>query len=305
MVDLNPKALRAAFGSYMTGVTVVTAQADDGTHVGFTANSFTSVSLDPPLLLVCPGNHLSSFEVFKNAKHFAVNILAEGQEDVSNHFASSKEDRFANAKWQADAFGSPVLEGVSAYFSCSRHDCIDAGDHIILIGQVQDFETSQRKGLGYASSGYFTLGQPEKASDDTNVFFAGALVECDGHVLVTETDGKLDLPSIELADRYRASLVLAQHFDASGLKIDIGQTYSVFDDSDTDSHHTFFRATTETIKNNALGRFVKISDLDPSQFKQSHTEIMMRRFKSEIANQQFGLFIGNAVSGEVRAAPQS
>jgi len=174
MVELNPKELRTAFGSYMTGVTVVTAQARDGSPVGFTANSFTSVSLDPPLLLVCPGKHLSSFDVFKKAEHFAVNILAENQEEVSNHFASSKDDRFASANWKADAFGSPVVDGVCAHFSCSRFDCIEAGDHIILIGQVQDFETSQRKGLGYASSGYFKLGQPAKASDDTDVFCAGA-----------------------------------------------------------------------------------------------------------------------------------
>jgi len=289
MVELNPKELRKAFGSYITGVTVVTVQASDGSPVGFTANSFTSVSLDPPLLLVCPGKHLSSFDVFKKAEHFAVNILADNQEGVSNHFASSKENRFASVKWKADAFGSPVMDGVCAHFSCSRFECIEAGDHIILIGEVKDFETSQRKGLGYASSGYFNLGQ---------------LVECDGHVLVAHADGKLDLPSIELADRYRASMVVAEHFEGNGLHVDIGQTYSVFDDEDNARHHTFFRATTKAIKTTPLGHFVKIADLDPSQFRQMHTQIMMRRFKSEIANQHFGLFIGNAVSGEIRAAPQ-
>ena len=94
MTPPDPRALRDAFGSFMTGVTVVTALGPDGNPVGFTANSFSSVSLDPPLLLVCPGKFLSSFEVFANCTHFAVNILAEGQEAGANTCASVKCDRF-------------------------------------------------------------------------------------------------------------------------------------------------------------------------------------------------------------------
>ena len=84
MTELDPERLRAAFARFMTGVTVVTARTAGGEPVGFTANSFTSVSLDPPLLLVCPGRHLSSFPIFEAAPHFGISILAEGQEEVSN-----------------------------------------------------------------------------------------------------------------------------------------------------------------------------------------------------------------------------
>ena len=87
-MSIDPKALRGAFSRFMTGVTVVTSLTPKGEPVGFTANSFASVSLDPPLLLVCPGNHLSSFEVFQSATRFGVSILAEGQEEISNMFAS-------------------------------------------------------------------------------------------------------------------------------------------------------------------------------------------------------------------------
>ncbi|MEP0940380.1 MAG: flavin reductase family protein, partial [Rhizobiaceae bacterium] len=84
----DPRVLRDAFGAYMTGVTVVTARRADGVAVGFTANSFTSVSLDPPLLLVCPGKFLSSYETFASCTHFAVSVLAEGQKDIATVFAS-------------------------------------------------------------------------------------------------------------------------------------------------------------------------------------------------------------------------
>ena len=106
MTDLDPRELRAAFGRYMTGVTVVTSRDARDDPVGFTANSFTSVSLDPPLLLVCPGRHVSSFAVFRTAPRFGVSILAEGQEEVSNLFAGGPGDRFSLCDWEEGAWRS-------------------------------------------------------------------------------------------------------------------------------------------------------------------------------------------------------
>ena len=302
MLELDPKELRAAFGSYMTGVTVVTAQAPDGTHVGFTANSFTSVSLDPPLLLVCPGQHLSSFEVFKNAKHFAVNILAENQEAVSNRFASSKGNRFAGIKWHADAFGSPIIDGTAAHFSCSTFQQIYAGDHIILIGQVEAFGNNPIKGLGYASSGYFNLNQQLKVAEehtDNNRFYAGALIECDNHVLVQEVDGKLKLPIVELKDRYRAPLTLGEYLNECACPVDVRQTYSVFDNKNTREHYTYFRATAGSMNGGKAGKFVPITNLNPEDMSQPGVASLMQRFLSEFNNQNFGLFIGNTETGDV------
>lgn len=157
MPDFDQKALRQAFGSFMTGVTVVTATAPDGTHVGFTANSFTSVSMDPPLLLVCPGHKLSSIGVFRECENFAITILAEGQEHVSNCFASSRDDRFDAVDWTLDPHGVPIITGSAAHFSCSVHQRMDAGDHMILIGEVQHFARTNRLGLGYGNGDYFSL----------------------------------------------------------------------------------------------------------------------------------------------------
>lgn len=305
MVELDAKELRAAFGSYMTGVTIVTARARDGEYVGFTANSFTSVSLAPPLLLVCPGKHLSSFDVFNTIDHFAVNILAEDQETLSNRFASSKGDRFDGTDWKADLYGSPIIEGVAAHFSCSTFNRIDAGDHIILIGEVKAFQNNPRKGLGYSSSGYFNLNQQLKVAHSTtrkHRFFVGAVVECDDHLLIQDHIGQLGLPVIEAHDRYRAPLAIAEHLRDLGCHIDVRQTYSVFDDPSNGDQYMFFRATARSLDAGGAGRYIPIADLNPDNMGQPGTSSMMQRFKSEFHNQNFGLFIGNTETGDVSAA---
>ncbi|MEL6980158.1 MAG: flavin reductase family protein, partial [Pseudomonadota bacterium] len=145
MSEIDPRALRDAFGAFLTGVTVVTTVGEDGAPRGFTANSFASVSLDPPLLLVCPARRLSSFAAFEGCRDFAISVLAEGQEAVSNIFASSKGDRFAEVAWRPAASGAPVIEGAAAAFACTAQSVVPAGDHVILIGRVTAFERSGRR----------------------------------------------------------------------------------------------------------------------------------------------------------------
>lgn len=153
----DPKALREAFGAFMTGVTIVTACGPDGAPAGLTANSFTSVSLDPPLLLVCVARQSHSLLIIQRAGGFAVNILAEHQQDLSNRFARQTEDRFADIDWAPGPFGAPVLSGVCGWFDCRLHDQVTAGDHVILIGKVEGFDHAGGAPLGYARGGYFSL----------------------------------------------------------------------------------------------------------------------------------------------------
>mgnify|MGYP001032743176 FL=1 len=164
MSMIDPSSLRAAFGAYMTGVTVVTARDAHGQAVGFTANSFTSVSLDPPLLLVCPGQFLSSFEVFSGCRHFAVSVLAADQRGVADIFARHKGDRFAAVAHRFDLHDVPVIEGAVARFSCTTAKVIPAGDHVILMGEVRDAARRNSPALGYADGQYFDLAQGELAS---------------------------------------------------------------------------------------------------------------------------------------------
>ena len=159
MQHVDPHALRQAFGSFMTGVTVVTARSDDGTPVGFTANSFSSVSLDPPLLLVCPGKTLSSYATFANCTQFAVNILSEGQEKIANIFAGHKGDRFALVPHQLDLHGVPLITDAASQFSCTRYQALPMGDHCILIGQVVAVSHNGQPGLGYSDGQYLKISR--------------------------------------------------------------------------------------------------------------------------------------------------
>ncbi len=133
----DARTLRDALGCFATGVTVVTAMSEDGEPAGLTVNSFTSVSLDPPLLLVCISETAGSFDLLKRTSHFAVNVLHIGQQPTSHRFATSEEDRFAGAPWEQGASGAPILTNALATFECARHACHTGGDHIILVGAVE------------------------------------------------------------------------------------------------------------------------------------------------------------------------
>lgn len=132
----DARTFRDALGCFATGVTIVTAVAPAGTPVGLTANSFTSVSLDPPLLLVCIANTAGSADVLRNATHFGVNVLQIGQQPTSNRFAGKGEDRFATTPWEPSEAGVPVLTGSLASFECQHFSLSEGGDHFILVGQV-------------------------------------------------------------------------------------------------------------------------------------------------------------------------
>lgn len=132
----DPRTLRDALGCFATGVTVVTCLDSQGKPVGLTANSFTSVSLDPPLLLVCIAKAAASAEAMIGASHFAVNVLQTGQQPASIRFATRQEDRFGLNDWSPGEYGAPVLEKSLGVFECAGHGVHDGGDHHMLIGRV-------------------------------------------------------------------------------------------------------------------------------------------------------------------------
>ena len=149
--DGNPPAvtLRRALGCFVTGVTVVTTRDADGAPLGFTASSFTSVSLDPPLVLVCVGHEVERLEVYRRCSEFAINVLGDPQQALSARFATEHPDRFAGVRWREGAHGVPILEGCIAALECAPWRRIEAGDHMILIGRVLRCEGSSDRPLAY------------------------------------------------------------------------------------------------------------------------------------------------------------
>ena len=154
------KALRGALGSFATGVTVVTVCGPNGEWVGLTVNSFNSVSLEPPLVLWSLALSSPNLDVVSQATHYAVNVLAAGQEEVSQRFASKIADKFAGLDCHVGASGVPLLPGCCAVFECRTVAQYPGGDHIILLGEVERFEVAAEVNpLLYYRGAYRYLGE--------------------------------------------------------------------------------------------------------------------------------------------------
>ncbi len=142
---------------FPTGVTIVTVLDAEGSPHGMTASSFTSVSLDPPLVLVCVDHRASVLAHLRRAQHIGINVLSEDQQPLSEHFARRGHDRFGAVEWYAGHGGVPLIPGALARFECSIHRMIDVGDHTILIAEVLGVEHSDGRPLVYFGSGYRKL----------------------------------------------------------------------------------------------------------------------------------------------------
>jgi flavin reductase (DIM6/NTAB) family NADH-FMN oxidoreductase RutF len=153
-VSHDPRDFRSALGCFPTGVCLVTALAPDGRRVGLTANSFSSVSLDPPMILWSLARTASSAPVFRDAEYFVINVLAAGDDELSSHFARPGEDKFAK---YADRFADGVLRGAIATFECHSRHRYYGGDHIILIGVVERYLHTGGAPLVFSRGQYASL----------------------------------------------------------------------------------------------------------------------------------------------------
>lgn len=155
MIDMN--AFRQCLGKFATGVTVVTCTDDDGKPYGITANSFSSVSLEPPLILWNVAKVSNSLEAFLVAERFAINILASDQQDLSAHFAKSDHTLFDSITIKRSADDVPLIPGALALFECRTRSIHDCGDHHIIIGEVLRFGTTDADPLLFYGGRYRSL----------------------------------------------------------------------------------------------------------------------------------------------------
>lgn len=135
-MSFTPRQFRDALGLFPTGVAVITACGEDGRPVGVTVNSFTSVSLDPPLVLVSLARSLRSLEAFRRAPGYAINLLRHDQQHLSSGFARSESDKWQGVDWRPGAGDVPIIEPHLAVFECAPHAQYDGGDHLLLVGRV-------------------------------------------------------------------------------------------------------------------------------------------------------------------------
>jgi flavin reductase (DIM6/NTAB) family NADH-FMN oxidoreductase RutF len=135
--SFSQREFRAALGMFATGVTIVTARAATGELIGLTANSFNSVSLEPPLVLWSLARAAGSMPALSAGSHYAINILAADQKVLAERFSAQREGRWAGVAWTEGASGSPLLTGAAATFECFNRSRYEEGDHVIFVGEVE------------------------------------------------------------------------------------------------------------------------------------------------------------------------
>ena len=167
MPDIRPfdsRELRRVLGAFVTGVTVVTTTDGEGRFHGVTANSFSSVSLDPPLVLWSQAIKAQSHSAFFKAERFAVNILAEDQIELSNRFAKSSTEKFAGLDVNVGLGSVPLLRGCNAWLECRVVSRVPSGDHTIFIGEVDSIERAERNPLAFGNGQYLRTGPHDLSS---------------------------------------------------------------------------------------------------------------------------------------------
>lgn len=131
------RQLRDALGEFATGVTIIAARMPDGGFAGFTANSFNSVSLEPPLVVWSLNRRASPLAAFEQADCYGISVLTRAQQGLAERFADPLPDRFAGVPFRVGPGGAPLIEGCSAWFECRHHSVTPAGDHMLFVGEVQ------------------------------------------------------------------------------------------------------------------------------------------------------------------------
>ena len=305
--QFDPKDLRNAFGTFATGVTIVTTKEPSGIPRGFTANSFTSVSLDPPLVLVCIGKFAASLEVFSNSEGFAVNILSEVQKDVAGLFATQRADKFENTVWHEGKGNMPLIDGALSWFECERNKVIDAGDHIILIGEVKDYAYSQGQPLGYVNGGFFTLegGQSLiEAAGKHNKTNLGAVLANDERILLIEDEnGAVLVPNTLYFKLHASPAALGKLLEDKGLVPSHDFLLSAYEDKPSDTFLIYYRGTVSGDAPEGM-RYYGFDEIPFDRIYDAAMRFMLRRYIKEQRQGRFAVYHGNEKSGETRQVNQ-
>jgi flavin reductase (DIM6/NTAB) family NADH-FMN oxidoreductase RutF len=306
--EFDGRDLRRAFGNFATGVTIVTTLDKDGNPCGFTANSFTSVSIDPPLLLVNIARSAFGCEVFTGSRGFTVNILARDQRELSNRFAAAGTDKFAGLDWRAARTASPIIDGVVAWFDCEHHEQVEAGDHIVLIGRVVQYEYNTHSPLCFCRGAYVSFGLTPKMLEllsSPGHLEVGAIIESNGKVLLERNseNGQLLLPAAEIVGDAASGRGLLGKLASAGIEVDLPFIYAIF-------HHDSRRfvyylgellSLSEAHETRDL-RFHEFDNITWEEINDPWIISMLERFIREKMLGNYQVYIGDRQHGEFHPA---
>ncbi|WP_439626792.1 flavin reductase [Shinella sp.] len=307
--DCERRLFRDMLGSFMTGVTVVATRGGDGVVRAFTANSFTSVSLDPPLVLVCLAKTSGSYDTFFSAEHFSISVLGDWQRQMSNAFASRDPSVKAGALARLGGVDVPFVEESLATMICGRDRVIDAGDHIILLGAVDRFQSKNGQPLGYFRGGYVGFGLAVRELEQLGApLFVGGLLERDGKVLLCRRQGsdRWEVPGAALSAGEQHTGILRSLFSRFGIQAEASLLYSLFQEAG--EHRTTMMFSVEAngeaepeSSNGIEARLFGVEecpwDLIDGEMKRG----MLQRFFREREAGCFGIYYDTADGGRVAA----
>jgi len=256
----DARRFRSALGAFATGVTIVTTRDAEGRDVGLTANSFNSVSLEPPMVLWSLAKSARSLPAFLQAAHFAVHVLASDQEDLSLRFAARGLEKFAGLEVERGIAQVPLLRGCSAVFQCRTAFRHEGGDHVIFVGAVESFAQSDRSPLIFHGGGYALAvpkaTEPETSQESTepdSSFSQDFLVYLLGRA-------QFQLFTSLRRDLEQHGLTEAQWFALSILGVSRGRSVTELDRL---LRHTGHRVTQELLTSLAAAGFVELRGYDP------------------------------------------
>ena len=303
-IEFDARDLRRAFGNFATGVTIVTTLDAEGAPCGFTANSFTSVSIDPPLLLVNIAKSAFGCDAFTGSRGFTVNILAHAQRDLSNRFARAGTDKFADQDWHAAITGSPIIDGVVALFDCEHFEQVDAGDHIILIGRVVQYSYNTHEPLGFCRGAYVSFGMtPEMLQlvSSPGSLKVGAIIESDGKILLERNpaNGQLLLPVSDFVGDTTTDDSLLGKLASAGIEVDLPFIYAAYHENS--QRFVYYLGELLSIKDAVETRIMHFYEFDNITWEEINDAAiiaMLQRFIREKGLGNYNIYIGDQHQGE-------
>ena len=299
--------LRQALGSFPTGVTVVSCLDKDNNPLGFTANSFTSVSLDPQLISICIDKESFNIDTFSITEHFAVSILSESQQSISTTFATPNEERFKNIDWRSEDTGSPIISNAVAWFDCKTEQVVDAGDHLILIGKIISFDSSPKTPLMYLRGNYVNLGLEQKmllAMENENTeIIVGAIIEWRKKVflLKNKNNGSLYFPSASRLGHIEDKQSLLGVLKNLNMSINEHYLFSVFEKAEDKTSLIYYRAQAKEEVTALKDSFYDFDAIPFDKLTDEASRIMLKRYIKERELNAFGIFVGKESEGKVEA----
>ena len=299
--------LRQALGSFPTGVTVVSCLDKNNNPLGFTANSFTSVSLDPQLISICIDKESFNIDTFSITEHFAVSILSESQQSISTTFATPNEERFKDIDWRSEDTGSPIISNAVAWFDCKTEQVVDAGDHLILIGKIISFDSSPKTPLMYLRGNYVNLGLEQKmllAMENENTeIIVGAIIEWRKKVflLKNKNNGSLNFPSASRLGHIEDKQSLLGVLKNLNISINEHYLFSVFEKAEDKTSLIYYRAQAKEEVAALKDSFYDFDAIPFDKLTDEASRIMLKRYIKERELNAFGIFVGKESEGKVEA----